>query len=99
MEVKRCWVGGSAKTEGGRSRGVWQALRGWKFGVIGVMGLFTGVAGEGLLSSGGGKVGIFSITDGGDSVLSWSLSGSDSCWSGVRPNLLTLFRRVDLGMP
>lgn len=101
-DVKICWVGGcgSAKTESGIN---WDAgLRvGWgRIGVIGVTGVVTGVAGEGLLSSGGGKVGIFRMTEGGDSGLSGSLSGSDS-WpvSEVRPNLLTLFRRVDLGMP
>lgn len=80
-DVNKCCVGGSAKTEGGRSNGFWQeGLRedAWYFGVIGDIGV-TGKAGDGLLSSGGGKVGIFSITDGGESVRSGSLSGSDSC--------------------
>lgn len=46
--------------------------------MIGVTGVVMDVAGEGLFSSGGGKVGILRITDGGDSALSGSLSGSDS---------------------
>lgn len=68
-------------------------------GVMGVTGVVTEVAGEELFSSGGGKVGIFSITEGGESILSGSLSGSDSWGSVVMPNLLILLRRVERGMP
>lgn len=62
-------------------------------------GVVTGVAGDGLLSSGVGNVGIFNITVGGESVRSGSLSGSDSCCSEMSPNLLSLLRRVERGMP
>lgn len=61
--------------------------------------MVTEVAGEELLSSGGGKVGIFRMTEGGESVPSRSLSGSDSCASVIRPNLLTLFLSVERGIP
>lgn len=67
--------------------------------MIGVTGVVTGVAGDGLFSSGGGKVGILRMTEGGESGRSGSLSGSESCWSAARPNLLTLLRSVERGMP
>lgn len=99
-EVKRCWVdGGSAKTDGGSSKCGGPLKLGCSRGVVGVTGVVTGVAGDELLSSGGGNVGIFSMTEGGESVRSGSVSGSDSCCSEVSPNLLTLLRRVDRGMP
>lgn len=96
-DVNRCWPeGGSAKTDGGSRSGGCVG----RMGVMGVTGVVTGVAGEGLFSSGGGKVGILRMTEGGDSGFSGSLSGSES-WpvSVVRPNLLTLFRNVERGMP
>lgn len=46
-------------------------------GVMGVTGVVTDVEGDDDFSSGGGKVGIFRITEGGES-LSGSLSASDS---------------------
>lgn len=65
--------------------------------MTGVTGVVT-PAGEDDFSSGGGKVGIFSMTEGGESERSASLSGSES-WPGSEASLYTLFLRVERGMP
>lgn len=97
-DVNRCCEeGGSANTDAGNNsdEDCESCGCGGKMGVTGA----PGVAGDGDLSSGGGNVGILSMTEGGESGRSGSESGSESGGSAARPNLFTLLRSVERGMP